>query len=92
MVLGTRLQGYDVTSRAFGQMDFRFLISVFGNQKTPAINFWLLIHEIQKTDWRQSFLIQLLSQMIRGKAIMLITFQETLLSHFMNYLKTNKKR
>ena len=29
MVLGTRLQGYDVTSRALGQTDFLFLISDF---------------------------------------------------------------
>ena len=35
----------------------RFLISVFGNRKIPAINFRVLIHEIQKTDWPQSFLI-----------------------------------
>ena len=39
--------------------DFRVPISVFGNQKIPAINFWVLIHEIQKTDWPQSFLIKL---------------------------------
>ena len=41
----------------FGFPKSRFLISVFGNQKIPAINFWVLIHEIQKTDWPQSFLI-----------------------------------
>ena len=35
----------------------RFLISVFDNQKIPAINFWVMIYEIQKTDWPQSFLI-----------------------------------
>ena len=39
-----------------------------------------------------SISVQLLSQMIRGKAIMLITLQETLLNHLMNYLRTNKKR
>ena len=41
----------------FGIWDLGFGISVFGNQKLPAINFWVLIHEIQKTDWPQSFLI-----------------------------------
>ena len=35
------------------------MISVFGNQKIPAINFWVLIHDIQKTDWPQSFLIKI---------------------------------
>ena len=39
--------------------DFRVAISVFGNQKIPAINFRVLILEIQKTDWPQSFLIKL---------------------------------
>ena len=41
----------------FGFPKSRSLISVFGNHKIPAINFWFLIHEIQKTDWLQSFLL-----------------------------------
>ena len=49
--------GFRIRISAFWFPKSRFLISVFGNQKIPALNFWVLIHEIQKTDWPQSFLI-----------------------------------
>ena len=49
---------FRISDFGFRITDFGFRISVFGSQKIPAINFLVLIHEIQKTDWPQSFLIR----------------------------------